>query len=310
MSTPTTPQPPVMDIAALVAALKPMIASEISSAIGPVIAAEISSAIAAAVPSAPTPASALVPPASIGPSQPQANITPPFIGPLTTNQAAGASSNLLMSFPEVDEAVIIAVISHQFRGSDLYKLDSKYRDKADRATLEIENGAVRVKTDSSVKDYPTPSSVELPLLVYFRIIIAHCAPSGDAATITLYVLSYIESFLRIRTEYEWSAVLGYHMAFFRRRRREMAHGDYSGWRKTDPELHTDHLAGFRKAPRTANTSAQSKRNGESNARTTEVCRMFNLGSCTSPCRNGRIHKCTNCNKADHGASTCSQAART
>lgn len=299
--------PSALDVAALVEALRPMIASEISSAIGPAIAAEVSSAIAAGLPGNPP---QTVPPTPQAPAAQHQHhaAAPPFVGPLTTNQAAGASHRLLTLFPEVEEAVIIAIVTHQFRAAELYKLDSRYRDKMERQTLEVDNGSVRVKTDSSVRDYPTPTSIELPMLVYIRILVAHCSSNSDASTINLHFLSYIESFLKIRSEYDWPAVLNYHMAFFARRRREMAQGDYSGWRKTDAELQTDYLVGYRKA-RTTNTPAQPKRTGEPNARTAEVCRIFNLGTCASPCRNGRIHKCTTCNKADHGSSACTQATR-
>lgn len=299
MSTPTESAAAV-DVAALIAALQPMIASEISNVLKPMIASEVSNAIAAVVPPAP------VPPVPAPLAAPAA-IPPAFVGPLTGNQAAGASNTLLTKFPEVEEAVIIAVITHQFRASDLYKLDSKYRDKAERGVLEFENGAVRVKTDSSTKDYPTSLSIELPLMVYFRILVAHAFTTGNGVAVALPTLSYVESFLKLRSEYEWPAVLAYHMAFFARRRQEMAQGSYSGWKRIDTELQADHLAGYRKARPTA-SSSQAKRLGDSVPRIGEACRLFNLGSCTSPCRNGRVHKCAKCSKSDHGAHACPPAA--
>lgn len=297
-NTMTTPS--ALDIAALIDALKPVMAAEIATA----VTAAVSTAVAAATPIPPP--NPPLPTAQPGPPQ-QYSQTTGFVGPLTGNQAAGASIHLMTEFPEVEEAVIISVITHQFRGSDLYKLDSKYRDKADRSTLEFENGAVRVKTDASVKEYPTPLSVELPLMVYFRILIAHAVTTGDVATVALATSAYTESFLRLRAEYEWPAVLAYHMAFFARRRREMAQGSYGGWKHSDAELQTDHLLGFRKA-RTAAASAHSRKTNDSGSRTTEACRLFNLGHCTTPCRNGRTHKCSTCSKGDHGATTCSTNA--
>lgn len=248
------------------------------------------------------------------PGGPQPGTQGPFVGPLTGNPAAGASPSLLAQFPEVEEAVIISVVTHTLKPSDLYKLDIKYRDKADRGTLEFDNGSVRVRTDTSTRDYPTPQSIEAPLTVYIRILIAHAVPTGQVAEVALATMSYMESFLKLRTDYEWSAVLQYHMAFFARRRREMVQGNYSGWRQMDQQLQGDHLVGFRK-PRPAATAAQASSSSRrlDVARTTEVCRMFNTGMCTTgaiPCRNGRIHKCLQCGNQQHAANNCTAGVRT
>lgn len=231
----------------------------------------------------------------------------PHVGPLTGNPAAGASLSLLLTFPEVEETVIISVITHTLKGSDLYKLDSKYRDKADRGMLDFENGNIRMRTDTTTKDYPTPASIEIPLMVYFRIIIAHSAATGQSVQVALATLSYVESFLRLRADYEWSAVLAYHMAFFARRRREMGQGDYNGWKRIDIELQSEYLLGYRKT-RTATSSSTATRKPDPN-RGTDTCKLFNTGACVgTPCRNGRVHKCLKCSKADHGAHTCTAHA--
>ncbi|KAJ7645864.1 hypothetical protein B0H17DRAFT_897508, partial [Mycena rosella] len=134
---------------------------------------------------------------------------------------------------------------HTLKPSDIYKLDSKYRDKPERGTLEFDGGTVRVKTNTSTRDYPTPQSIEAPLTVYIRILVTHSAPTGKASD--------------LRSDYEWSAVLAYHMAFFPRRRREMASGSYVGWKTMDSELQGEFLVGFRKvrAPVASPRKAQS-----------------------------------------------------
>ncbi|GLB45427.1 hypothetical protein LshimejAT787_3700060 [Lyophyllum shimeji] len=230
-----------------------------------------------------------------------------FAGPLTANPAAGASQSLLSQFPEVEEALILAVIGHTLKPSDLYKLDSKYRDKAERGMLEIEGGTLRVKADTTTKDYPTPYSVQAPLLVYIRILIAHATGSQVAAVARATTL-YLAQFLKLCAEYEWAAVLNYHMAFFAHRRREMVAGDYAGWCNIDVELQADYLTGFRKS-RGAATPSTSRKAADSRA--SEVCRMFNTGVHTGmACPNGRVHRCSTpgCNSTQHGANMCTFGA--
>ncbi|KAJ7670548.1 hypothetical protein B0H17DRAFT_836458, partial [Mycena rosella] len=154
--------------------------------------------------------------------------------------------SLLALFPEVEEALVTAVITHTLKPSGIYKLDSKYRDKPERGTLEFDGGTVRVKTDTSTRDYPTPQSIEAPLTVYIRILVVHSAPTGKASDVALCLLGYLESFLKLRSDYEWSAVLAYHMAFFARCHHEMASGSYVGWKTMDSELQGEFLVGFRK----------------------------------------------------------------
>ncbi|KAJ7095567.1 hypothetical protein C8R44DRAFT_585099, partial [Mycena epipterygia] len=83
-------------------------------------------------------------------------------------------------------------------------------------------------------------SIEAPLTVYIRILIAHSAPTSKAADFA-FCLGYLESFLKLRSHYEWSAVLAYHMAFSARRRREMATGSYIGWRTWTPSCRASSL---------------------------------------------------------------------
>jgi len=82
--------------------------------------------------------------------------------------------------------------------------------------LEIEGGTLHVKEDSTTKDYPTPYSIEAPLTVYLRILVAH-ATGAQVPIVARAAMFYIAQFLKLRTKYEWAAVLNYHMAFFARR---------------------------------------------------------------------------------------------
>ncbi|KAJ3711116.1 hypothetical protein DFJ43DRAFT_1169110 [Lentinula guzmanii] len=75
------------------------------------------------------------------------NGLPRFVGPLSSSAAAGASS-LLCLFPEVEAATITSIINHEFRASDLYKLDSRYRDKTERQVLSLKGETLELTRDA------------------------------------------------------------------------------------------------------------------------------------------------------------------
>ncbi|KAF9552948.1 hypothetical protein CPC08DRAFT_728260 [Agrocybe pediades] len=64
------------------------------------------------------------PPPEVPPEVPP---PPAFVPPVT--RATGASPTLRSLFPQIEAAHITAIIQHSFMAGDLYKLDSKYRDK-------------------------------------------------------------------------------------------------------------------------------------------------------------------------------------
>ncbi|KAJ3793251.1 hypothetical protein GGU11DRAFT_692146 [Lentinula aff. detonsa] len=167
---------------------------------------------------------------------------PPYTPPLTGNTAAGASSSLLSLFPEVEAASITAIITHDFRASDLYKLDSRYRDKTERQILSLKGETLELTTnDSAYRDYKSLNAIAISLSTYFSILVSHAETSGKVSRICMDFFKYNAHLIKIASEYEWSAVIAYHMAFFNKRRREMQEGDYSGWGKVDMELRSEHL---------------------------------------------------------------------
>ena len=52
------------------------------------------------------------------------DVPPEFTPPATA--VTGASQSLRSLFPDIEAAHIVSIISHEFRGSDLFKLDSRY----------------------------------------------------------------------------------------------------------------------------------------------------------------------------------------
>ncbi|KAL0567969.1 hypothetical protein V5O48_014026, partial [Marasmius crinis-equi] len=171
---------------------------------------------------------------------PPASVPNDFVGPYTNPTAAVASpsQSLLSSFPEVEAATIASIINHEFEAHDLYKLDSKSRDKTEDQILSLRGGSL---TNSAFKKYKSLSSVAVPLSTYFSIILAHAKPTGRVSKMAIDFFRYNSHLIRIAGEYEWTAVVAYHMAFFNKRRQEMQLGDYSGWGRIDVELQGEHL---------------------------------------------------------------------
>ncbi|KAK0469349.1 uncharacterized protein EV420DRAFT_1235369, partial [Desarmillaria tabescens] len=156
--------------------------------------------------------------------------------------------SLFKLFPEVEEATITSIIQHEFRSSDLYKLDPRYLYyNAEWKTLEHSGTAPEHPNDLSLKECKALSSIIVPLSTYFSILITHNQPTGKSALLAVQLFRYIVHLARIASEYEWHAVVSYHMAFFTRRRREMIHGDYGGWGRVDLELLGEYLFPNRKA---------------------------------------------------------------
>ncbi|KAL0567968.1 hypothetical protein V5O48_014025 [Marasmius crinis-equi] len=174
---------------------------------------------------------------------PPTSVPNDFVGPYTnpTATVASPSQSLLSSFPEVEAATIASIINHKLEAHDLYKLDSKSHDKTEDQILSLRGGSL---TNSASKEYKSLSSVAVPLSTYFSIILAHAETTGRVSNMAIDFFRYNSHLVRIAGEYEWAAVVAYHMAFFGKRRREMQLGDYSGWGRIDVELQGEHLHGF------------------------------------------------------------------
>ncbi len=234
--------------------------------------------------------------------QPQQPVPALWLGPLTGNPAAGTSTTSLFTlFPEVEVATITSIIQHDLRCSDLYKLDPRYCNKAERKTLELNSTTLELSNDdSSLKKYKTLSSIVVPLTTYFSILMAHYQPMAKSALLGIQLFRYTAHLTKITSEYEWHAVVAYHMAFFTRRRREMIDGDYGGWGRIDLELRGEHLFPNRKIKASSPTSKKVMPMD----RSTIPCRNFNTGKCIraqGPW--GHQHICSTCGKMDHGAHT-------
>lgn len=235
-------------------------------------------------------------PLAVPPPDAPTPFNPGFVPPASANPAAGASSSLLSQFPQVEAAVLTAIINHEFRASDLYKLDPQYRDKADRRVLAINGDTLELQSgEATAKEYRSVNSVIIPLGIYFSILGAAIA-SQNAATngaIITGFWAYSNSISQFASEYNWTAVSAYHTDFFTARRREMQSGDYSRWGRIDSDIQSRRLFGHTKAARPVappSSGAKQKKSGNAG-----YCMKYNAGQCqTTPCPWGRPHTCSSC----------------
>ncbi|KAJ7585843.1 hypothetical protein C8J56DRAFT_725049, partial [Mycena floridula] len=144
-------------------------------------------------------------------------------------------------FPFVDSGLVLDITCHDFRPMDLAKLDSKLCSKADHSVGGVD---ALLSHSTSAKDYPSLHSIVLSVNVYFSILVAYASTSGKAEIMCLMsmgALAYISQLTELHQEYEWSAVLQYHMDYHQLCRREMIQGDYSHWGSRDLDLMAHHL---------------------------------------------------------------------
>ncbi|KAJ7783462.1 hypothetical protein DFH07DRAFT_726930 [Mycena maculata] len=218
---------------------------------------------------------------------------PHFTAPLAPlNSPAGASPSLRTLFPDIEPACIIAVITHELRAADLYKLDPRLKDAEPTYSLSP-TGAFEMNM-SKHKAYKTLNSILLPLNTYFSILTVHThgAPAAFFHRHTAHLVT-------LASEYEWLAVLEYHTLFFNRRRGDMLEGLYTTWGAPDLALLALSVYPHRKQiPVGSASKSQGKRTTSPSGDAT--CRNYNAGKCDSPCAWKRAHVCSSpgCGK-DH-----------
>ncbi|KAF8171507.1 hypothetical protein BJ912DRAFT_995404 [Pholiota molesta] len=241
-----------------------------------------------------------------------AETIPPFVPP-PNPVVANSGESLVDRFPSIPRAIIIEIVRHEIHPLNLYKLDIRAQDRISDAknTVDLEDGRFTIRERTGgVKDYPTMSSLLEPLMLYFHVLGAHAASSGNAHAVLALLescASYISHLSWLNRTYLWSAVLLYHKHFFLIRQKEMARGIYNGWKHPNPDLVTEYLLGHGRPAQSSKPkpSSNSSAFASKASTSTQTCFPFNRGSCTaSPCPSGRIHKCQKCDSTEHGALNC------
>jgi hypothetical protein len=207
------------------------------------------------------------------------------------NTGAGRSS-LQSFFPDIEEAVRLAIGCHTFRPGVLFKLDTRIREKSPATTLDFENGTlVQRDKDPLPKDYPSWASLYYPLLHYFSILQMQVLSAGNSFAGKQFVFGcnkYLQSLYTMYLEYEWMAVLNYHFAVHARHLTEMTHRDYSRWSEIYGTLVNHYLIGH---PRTHTSKDKLNTVKPSVDISKQTCNDFNYRQCTR-------YKCSHIHKLD------------
>lgn len=217
--------------------------------------------------------------------------------PLITVAAANGmsiivSTSLHACFPNIEVAVITAIITHKFKAANFHKLNLMNHDKEVAYTF---NGATNQFKISSrmAKEYKNTFSVIIPLQRYFNMLGFHL-PKCNTVPFVFY--EYTAHLIELITEYEWSAVFQYHSIFFNRCCLEMAMRDYSSWGLPAMDLLSKHIYAYWKA-----TPPKQFKPPCSPSNPMDTCCKFNNGRCTTnPCPWRCPHTCSTCSKANHG----------
>ncbi|KAF9800546.1 hypothetical protein IEO21_10340 [Rhodonia placenta] len=154
--------------------------------------------------------------------------------------ASSSSPSLPELFPALDPALLRAITQHTLSPHDLYKL-SLPRSHSARAPSPLPSASALPLTplECITRFYPSPSALVNPLSLYFRILLAAAAATGDLARVhRLGAASsvYVARLVGLCEEHHWTVVLPYHVAFHERRLAEMRRGDYAGWAELDLAL--------------------------------------------------------------------------
>ncbi|KAG6842975.1 hypothetical protein H0H87_008875, partial [Tephrocybe sp. NHM501043] len=97
-----------------------------------------------------------------------------FVPPisLTSTNGASLSPSLCSCFPNIEAAVITAIIMHKFKAVDLHKLDPTNHDKETAYTFNGSTNQFEV-SNCVAKDYKNPFSIIIPLQLYFCVLSFH-----------------------------------------------------------------------------------------------------------------------------------------
>ncbi|KAI0337537.1 hypothetical protein BDW22DRAFT_1363924 [Trametopsis cervina] len=155
--------------------------------------------------------------------------------------------NIASLFPHVDEDTLNAILNHELPAAELYKLDTRRIMDSNWHLVDLEDSSVQFRTVPSAREiYQNMESLLVPLNTYFSILCIHGLSNGQPPILPCYFFRYSSHLVKIASQYEWSAVLLYHFAFFARRCNEMLLGRYSGWEKIDVDLMEELLVEHRK----------------------------------------------------------------
>ncbi|KAJ6583346.1 hypothetical protein DFH09DRAFT_1435721 [Mycena vulgaris] len=201
---------------------------------------------------------------NLGPQQAPPPVAPavvqPQLPPFTAVTPPQSKSSLYALFPTIEAGMLLEIARHELKPVDLFKLDSRFRDKFD--VERTEDSKTRTGT---ARDYPSLHSLLIPLMTYFRVLQAFAALAGDTASTRIIGDGagwYTAHLLKLHQRYEW---------------REMADGDYSGWGHTDADLMNQYLYDRRRPPPRDNSQrlSSSPKSKSTKSVGEQVCFAYN-----------------------------------
>ena len=146
---------------------------------------------------------------------------------------------ITLLFPHVDPDVIASIVRHEFPGAEIYKLDSRRILESTWNLIEVnmdESTLSLLSAPAAIETYTTLDSLFVPLNTYFSVLCVHELSKTQAPMLPYHFFRYSSHLVKIAAQYEWAAVLSYHLASFSRRCKEMRKGDFTGWGRVDMDL--------------------------------------------------------------------------
>ncbi|CCM01768.1 uncharacterized protein FIBRA_03834 [Fibroporia radiculosa] len=160
------------------------------------------------------------------------------------------SGDLLYLFPHVDDTMMSSILNHTLQGVDIYKLDSRriLESQWDMVDPSLEDSSLSLRLPPvAIELYHSLDALLVPLNAYFSILTLHGLASGQPTMLPYYFFRYSSHLVKITMQYEWPAVLSYHLAFHTRRCKDMRVGDYAGWGRVDVDLMEQFLVPHQKS---------------------------------------------------------------
>lgn len=160
--------------------------------------------------------------------------------PMATKYPPGQDlQSISVLFPHVDPDVIASIVHHELSGAEIYKLDSRRILESTWNLIEVnmdENTLSLQSAPAATETYATLDSLLVPLNAYFSVLCVHELSKSQSPMLPYHFFRYSSHLVKIAAQYEWAAVLSYHLASFSRRCKEMRKGDFAGWGRVDMDL--------------------------------------------------------------------------
>ncbi|TBU30567.1 hypothetical protein BD311DRAFT_218931 [Dichomitus squalens] len=138
----------------------------------------------------------------------------------------------------IDGILFVQIRNHSFEPKHLYKLanDTARRPRTERHAPPSDASVYSSDEVPMEEAYPDLFSIVDPLSKYFKVLNGQCRDLETLRDLAECLAAYVTNLVWLQREYEWQAVLEYHLAFHRKRLPEMRGGIYCKWLTIDEVL--------------------------------------------------------------------------